>query len=157
MIAGPNSAPLIIEEFADFECKYCVRGANTIREVLKNYPGKINLVFRNMPLPGHQNSFVAAKALSAVCLQGSSLAYSYQKELFDNQDRLVNQGETFLYEVAEKLGVDVTKMKSAMNGDAVAKSIAEDQQLADSHNFKGTPSFMIGTESISGALPYDDN
>jgi len=155
-IAGPSNAVLTIEEYGDFECKYCVRGSKTMREVLKNYPGKINLVFRNMPLPAHQNAFVAAKAFSAVCLQSPSLAYSFQKELFDNQDKLVSQGEAFLYEVAENLGIDVTKMKSDMNGDAVAKSIAEDQQLADSHNFKGTPSFMIGTEPIVGALPYDE-
>ena len=127
-----------------------------MREVLKNYAGKINLVFRNMPLPFHQNALVAAKAFSAVCLQSPSLAYSYQKNLFDNQDKLVNQGEPFLYEVAEKLGVDVTRMKFDMNGEAVAKSIAEDRQFADSHNFKGTPSFMIGTEPIAGAFPYDE-
>jgi protein-disulfide isomerase len=79
MIAGLANAPVTIEEFADFECKYCVRGSNTTREVLKNYAGKVNLVFRNMPLPAHQNALIAAKAFSAVCLQSPSLAYSYQK------------------------------------------------------------------------------
>ncbi|MGZ3742457.1 MAG: DsbA family protein [Pseudobdellovibrionaceae bacterium] len=155
-IAGSNNAAITIQEFADFECKYCVLGANTMKEVLKNYPGKVNLVFRNMPLPFHQNAFVSAKAFSAVCLQNPSLAYSYQKELFENQDKLASQGEPYLYVVAEKLGVDVTKMKSDMNGEAVTKAIAEDQELADAHSFKGTPSFLVGTEEVVGAQPYDE-
>jgi len=155
-IAGPANAAVTIEEFADFECKYCAKGSRTMREVLKNYAGKVNLVFRNMPLASHSNALAAAKAFSAVCLQSSSLAYSFQKELFDNQEKLAKEGEGFLYEAAEKLGVNVAQMKSDMNGEIVAKSISEDQQLAQSHNFKGTPSFMIGLESVVGALDYDE-
>lgn len=154
VIAGSTTAPIIIEEYADFECKYCVRGSKIMREVLKNYPGKIKLVFRNMPLPAHPNADAAAKAFSAVCLQSSSLAEAYQREIFDNQDKLITQGESFLYQTAEKLGADVSQMKVDMKSEIVAQSMAEDQRLADAHNFKGTPSFMIGTESIVGALPY---
>ena len=156
VIAGSGNAPLTIEEYADFECPYCARGSNTMKEVLKNYPGKIKLVFRNMPLPAHTNAYAAAKAFSAVCLQSPSLAYSFQKELFDNQDKLVVQGESFLYETAEKLGANVSQMKLDMNGETVTHSIAEDQKLADSHHFKGTPSFMIGTEPVTGSHPYDE-
>ena len=155
-IAGSAGATLTIEEFSDFECPYCAKGSNTMKEVLKNYSGKVNLVFRNLPLSAHQHSLAAAKAFSAVCLQSPEMAYSFQKEIFKHQDKLTSEGAPYLYEVAESLGVDLPQMKSDMNGEVVAKSIAEDQRLAASHNFKGTPSFMIGTEALVGAQPYDE-
>lgn len=156
VIAGSKDAAITIQEFADFECGYCAEGANTMKEILKNYPERVNLVFRNLPLPFHQNALIAAKAFSAVCLQSSSLAYSYQSELFDNQEKLANQGESYLYQLAEKVGVNVPKMKTDMNGEVVAKIISEDQQLAKAHNFRGTPSFLIGSEPVVGALPYEE-
>jgi protein-disulfide isomerase len=155
-IAGSEGAPLTIEEYADFECPHCVRGSHTMKEVLKNYPGKVKLVFRNRPLPFHENALVAAKAFSAVCMQSPSLAFSFQKEIFDNQNELVAKGESFLYDTAEKLGVNVSRMKFDMSGDVVAASLAEDQRLAELHKFNGTPSFMIGTEPIVGAQSYEE-
>src|SRR5438477_329733 len=115
-----------------------------MRKVLKNYPEKVNLILRNFPMSFHENALVAAKAFSAVCMQSPSLAYSYQRELFKNQKRLSKEGEPVLYEVAARLGANVPQMKTDMNSEVVTKSIAEDQKLADSHDFKAVPSFMIG-------------
>lgn len=156
-IAGPDNAPIVIQEFADFHCKYCVKGSKRMSEVMRNYPDKVKLVYRNMPLPFHGSSaMTAAKAFTAVCLQSSTLGYAYQKELFDNQDRLMNQGDQFLFDLADKIGVNVTQMKTDMEGDIVAKIIAADQALAKSYNLSGTPSFLIGSETITGAQPYDE-
>lgn len=156
-IAGPEDAPVVIQEFADFYCRYCVTGSNTMKEVLKNYPTKVRLVFRNLPLPFHNpGALTAAKAFSAVWLQSSSLAYSFQNELFTNHEQLLKDGDPFLYEIAQRLGVNVTQMKIDMAGAEVAKIIADDQQLADAHEFKGTPSFLIGSEEVRGSKSYEE-
>jgi protein-disulfide isomerase len=155
-IAGPKNAPLTIEEYADFECPYCVRGANTIKQALKEYPGKIKLIYRNMPLPFHSHAVAAAKAFSAVCLQSPQLAMTFHNELFANQEELQKKGEAYLFEVANKIGVNVERMKQDMDGPEVAKSLSEDQQAAEAHGFKGTPSFLIGSEPVVGAMPYSE-
>ena len=158
VIAGPAKAAVTIEEFADFECPFCVRGANTMKTILKDYPGKVKLVFRNMPLPPHvhPHAQIAAKAFTAVYLQSSTLGAAFYNELFSRQDQLEDKGETFLYETAQKLGVNLEQMKSDMNSAEVAKILADDDQAARAHGFQGTPSFMIGTEAVSGARPYAD-
>lgn len=157
IIAGPDDAPITIEEFADFHCKFCARGSNTIGQILKNYPGKIKLIFRNLPLPMHSpGGLTAAKAFTAVSLLNPKLAYAYQNSLFQNQEKLIKVGEAFLYEVAESMGLNVPEMKESMAGEAVARIILEDQQIAESHKFKGTPSFLIGSEEVVGARPYED-
>ncbi len=151
-----TASVVTIEEFSDFQCPYCARGADTMKEVLKDYPGKVKLVFRNMPLPFHPHALVAAKAFTAVRLQSPKLGCAFRDELFANQHELAEQGESYLYALASQLGVDVSKMKTDMAGDQVAKSLAEDQQLANTHGFNGTPSFMIGTVAITGARPYSE-
>ncbi len=155
-IAGPDNAQITIEEFADFNCSYCAKAALTMKEVLKSYAGKVKLVFRNAPLPGHgANSLNAAKAFAAVYLQSQSVANSFQEQLFAHQDQLISEGEPFLYETAEKLGININQMKEDMNGEAVAKSLATDQQLWESHHFTGTPSFMIGSKAMTGARSFE--
>jgi len=157
VIAGPANAPVTIEEYVDFECVYCAKGANAMKQVLQDYPDKVKLVLRNLPLVDfHKNSLIAAKAFAAVWLQSPSLAYNFQENLFNNQARLQSEGEVFLVEVAQRIGVDVTRMKTDMAGDKVATILAEDMALAKVHKFKGTPSFRIGNESITGSRPYSD-
>jgi protein-disulfide isomerase len=153
-IAGAANAPITIEEFADFECPFCVRGSNTMKTILKDYGGKVKFVYRNMPLPMHPHSQIAAKAFSAICLQSPSLAYSFHNELFSRQDQLEDKGEGFIFDTAQKLGVNVDQMKSDMNSPEVAKILADDEQAARAHGFQGTPSFVVGTETITGAQPY---
>jgi protein-disulfide isomerase len=156
VIAGREDAPLTIEEFVDFNCPYCVTGARTMNRVLESYPNKVKLVLRNMPLPFHApNSTVAAKAFIAVWLQGKDLAYAFQSELFEHQDQM-KRGETFLFETAIKVGADLDRLKRDMNGSVVAKILEKDQRAAQALGFSGTPSFLIGSESVTGSRPYED-
>jgi protein-disulfide isomerase len=156
VIAGPENAPVTIEEFSDFECPYCAKGAFTMKQVLKDYDGKVKLVFRNMPLEFHKNATLASQAFTAVWLQSPSLAHSFYTKIFENQDRLGKEGEKFLVEMAEDVGADVVQMKTDMKGSKVAQILAEDKALAESLKFRGTPSFRIGTETVVGSVPYDD-
>lgn len=156
VIAGPPDAALTIEEYSDFQCPYCAKGSEVVKQALKEYPGKIRLVFRNLPLPFHKHALTAAKAFTSVCLQDPSLAYSYQNTIFENQDKLATGGESYLLEVAQKLGVDMNKMKSDMASTKVEQIIANDQALAKTNNFQGTPSFMVGKEPLVGARPYKE-
>lgn len=155
VIAGPDNAQITIEEYADFECPYCVRGANTMRLVLKEYEGRVKLVFRNMPLEFHQHALVAAKAFSAVYLQNRNLAYEFYSEIFSNQEQLKSQGVEYLFSMAKTIGVDVEQMKKDMDSDKVYKMLEADRTAAAAHKFTGTPSFMIGNEAVTGSYPYE--
>jgi len=156
VIAGPANAPITIEEYADFECVYCAKGAEAMKKVLQDYQGKVKLVLRNMPLSAHPHAASAAKAFVAVWLQNPSVAYNFQETLFTNQSRLQNEGEEFLIEAAKSLGVDIDRMKTDMQGDEVQKILAEDAALAKGYGFRGTPSFRIGSESVLGSRPYSE-
>src|SRR5690606_671003 len=57
---GPETAPVTIVEFADFECGFCVRGHDTLEKLRRRYGDKIRVVFKHYPLPFHSHAFLAA-------------------------------------------------------------------------------------------------
>lgn len=157
VISGPENARLTIEEFVDFQCSFCARGSNAMKEVLRDFPGKIRLILRPVALPFHlPTSLTASRAFGAIWLQDPALANAFQGELFARQDRLKNEGSAFIDEVAAKIGADVEKMKAEMNGETVNGFIEDDRRKMEAHGIQGTPSFLIGSELVVGARPYHE-
>jgi protein-disulfide isomerase len=152
----PQQGPLIIEEFADFECSYCAKSNEVMNQLLSDYKDQIKLVFRNAPLDFHANAMMAAKAYVAVALQDQNLSQIWRDEVFRNQIRLTSEGEKFAFEIASQLGINIEKMKLDMASDLVAQLIAQDRQRFEELGFKGTPSFLIGTESVQGSRSYEE-
>ena len=83
---GPANAPVTIVEFSDFECPYCSRAEETVSEVMRVYGDKIRLVFRDLPLPNHQNAPKAAEAAHCAGEQGKY--WEMHAKLFANQRAL---------------------------------------------------------------------
>ena len=46
---GPDNAPVTIIAFSDFVCAYCHQAAYTVGNLMKRYPGKIRLIFKQIP------------------------------------------------------------------------------------------------------------
>src|SRR5262249_20098487 len=59
-VKGPQSAPVTIVEFSDYQCPYCSRAETTVQEVLKKYGDKVRFVYRDYPLSFHPNAEIAA-------------------------------------------------------------------------------------------------
>src|SRR5206468_3654759 len=67
---GPDNAPVTIVEFSDFQCPFCGRAFPTVEKVMKDYDGKVRLVFRHFPLSFHANAQKAAEAGACAADQG---------------------------------------------------------------------------------------
>jgi protein-disulfide isomerase len=156
-IAGPDSAPVTIQEFADFLCPYCASGANVIKQILEAYPTQVRLVFRNSPLPSHgELAQEAARAMVAVWMQRPDLAYAFQEETFRHQPELNRDGGKYLDELAGHLGINVSQMRQDILGPQVEASLVEDHRQFEAHDFRGTPSFVIGDEEVQGTRSFEE-
>ena len=94
---GPANAPIVIVEFSDYQCPYCTQWHDTTyKPLMAAYPGKIRLVYRNYPLPFHQNALMAAEA--ALCAGDQNAYWQYHDALFSHNDQLNNQAGTTLGE-----------------------------------------------------------
>lgn len=149
-VMGPADAKITVVEFSDFQCPYCSRGRDTMKQLMEKYKGKIKLVFKNLPLEFHKNAEPAAKAALAANKQGKF--WEMHDAFFDKQDAL---SEQFYLDTAKSLGLDLEKFKKDMADPAIAKQIEEDKALAAKNQISGTPGFFVNGVAVRGAYPVD--
>ena len=83
---GPKDAKVTIVEFSDFQCPYCTRAANAVKQIKEKYGDKVRFVFRQFPLNFHKKAFKASEAALAANEQGKF--WAYHDTLFENQSKL---------------------------------------------------------------------
>lgn len=152
MIRGTKGAPLVLVEYSDFECPFCSRGYNTVMELLKSYEGKIQFIYKHLPLSFHQNAKMASYYFEAVRIQDEKKAAKFHDELYQNQSKLKN-GTKYFDKVAKSLGVDMGKLAKDIKSEAVAKRVQSDMDEAEKFGFSGTPGFLLNGIPVKGAYP----
>src|SRR6185295_9779665 len=82
---GPADAPITLVEFSDYQCPFCRRWhAEVYEPLLAAFPGKIRLVYRNLPLTSiHPDAFSAAEA--AMCAGEQDFFLPYHEKLFSSE------------------------------------------------------------------------
>ncbi len=154
-ILGNPDAPVIITEYSDFECPYCGKVArDTLPDVKKNYvdTGKVAIIFKHYPLPGHRYAMPAAQAAECAYQQGKF--WEYEEKLFNNQDTLQKQA---LQDYAEELGLNMDEFNSCFDDPRIKAKIQLSQQEGDNLGITGTPTFFFSDgNKIEGAYPYAD-
>lgn len=146
---GPDDALITIVEFSDFQCPFCGRVVATLKQIEDNYRGKVRFVFKNNPLPFHQNAPLAAEAAMAAADQGKF--WEMHDKLFANQQALERPA---LEKYAQEIGINLDKFKVALDTNAHKDAIEADKTLAATLGANGTPSFFINGRSLRGAQPY---
>lgn len=153
VIFGNKSAPITVVEYSDFQCPYCSRGFNTVKEVEKMYGDKVRVVFKHLPLDFHPMAMPAARYFEAIAMQDHKKAEKFHDEIFSNQTMLNQDGEKFLKAATKKVGANLAKVEKDIKSEAVQKRIAADMEEAKKFEFSGTPGFLINGVSLRGAYP----
>jgi protein-disulfide isomerase len=81
---GPKDAPVTIVEYSDFECPFCQRAYPTVEQVMKEYNGKVRLVYKQLPLT-NLHPHAQGAALASVCAQKQNKFWEYYHKLFQVQ------------------------------------------------------------------------
>lgn len=154
---GSVKAPLTIVAYSDFQCPYCREGALRVEEIRKKYGEKVRFVFKHLPLSFHQKAMPAAKRFEAINLQsqGAKKAYAFHDLLFKEQARLESDGEAFIDEATKKAGANLAQAKKDSDSSQVQQIIDEDMAEAKSFSIDGTPGFVVGGVTITGAQPME--
>lgn len=148
---GPEGAEIVIVEFSDFECPFCKRWHDqTYRPLMEAYPGKIRLVYRNLPLPelNHTNAVSAAEA--AMCAGDQGSFWEFHDKLFSDEYGL---GEEAYLKYATDLGLDVEAFNECITSRRHQEFVEKDRQFAKQLGVSGTPTFFINGLAIVGAQP----
>ncbi|HEY0134785.1 MAG TPA: thioredoxin domain-containing protein, partial [Nannocystis sp.] len=148
---GPASAPVTLVAFMDFECPYCRRAAEALKDLPRRYPADLRIVFRHLPLPIHRAAEGAARASIAAGLQGQFWPYS--ERLLAPEVRGLGRS-TFL-DVARALGLDEARFLADLDGPVAAARVRDDMLLARRLGLDGTPAFLLNGRYVSGYRGVD--
>jgi len=149
---GPSDALVTIVEFSEFQCPFCARVLPTVKQIQETYGDKVRIVWRNNPLPFHNNAMPAsALAMEAFAQGGNDKFWEVHDVLFANQKAL---GRPELEEYAKAAGLDMDKVKKALDEGTHTKSIKDDQAVANTFGARGTPYFFVNGRQLRGAMPF---
>jgi protein-disulfide isomerase len=148
---GAANAKVVIQQVSDFQCPFCKRVEPTLDELLKEYPGKIKVVWRDHPLPMHPDASLAAEAArEAYAQKGNDGFAKMQKLLFENQQALKRSD---LDGYARSIGLDMNRFARALDNHTHKATIDADDKAVSDVGVSGTPAFFVGPYFISGAQP----
>ncbi len=160
---GSKDAPVTIAVWFDYQCPFCkMLDDNTLAQVYTNYvkDGNVKIVFKDFPFLGPDSDTDALYARAVWALYPDKF-YDWYKAMFVAQDK-ENSGFGDLASV-EKLtktipGIDVTKVSAIFekNKKAFVEAMVADKKEGEGFGIKGTPSMIIGTKLLSGAVPYSN-
>ena len=146
---GPADAPIVIVEYSDFECPFCARAQPAVAQVLKEYGDRVKLVFRDFPLPIHDNANMAAQA--AACADEQDRYWDYHDVLFINYRALRPED---LPRYASALGLDTAAFEACLGSQRHAGGVETDLASGREHGVTGTPAFFINGRMLSGSKPF---
>jgi protein-disulfide isomerase len=144
---GPNSAPVLITVFSDFECPFCARHASTMRDLLTRFNAQVRLEFRHFPLPSHRSAPKAAEA--AACANEQGRFWQMHDVLFEHQKNLAVDE---LKGYAAELGLDTKAFSVCLDSGKYAERTREDKRDGEGLGVVATPATFINGRLVPGAV-----
>lgn len=149
---GDGKAKVTIQVFADFQCPYSRKVMPTLAQIEKKHAGQVRLVWRNYPLPFHEDAAVAAEAAQEVFAQkGASAFWKYGEMLFGAQSEVDGLGRENLEKLAHRLGVNAKKFRVALDDHRHRATIERDVQAAKDADIDGMPAVLVNGYLVGGA------
>lgn len=152
-LRGNANAPVLLEEFGDFQCGACGSYYPELKKIETEFGDKLKVIFRELPLVTvHQHALLAAQAAEAAGLQGKF--WEMHDKLYEDQVTWTTKNDLVpvFVDYAKQIGLNTDQFMKDLNGEKVAGRIFQDGKRAHSFGLKGTPSFFV-----NGKEAKDDN
>lgn len=148
---GPETAPLTVTIFADFECPFSKDAYTGYRALMAQYGDRVRFIYREYPLESvHPNSVQAA--LAAECANEQGRFWAYHDKLFLNAPSF---GFEDLVRYGDEAGLDGRKFELCLAEGRYRDIIDTDSQAAIALGVRGTPTYFFNGRVVEGAVPQD--
>lgn len=156
LAVGKKDAPVVLVEYADYQCSFCGRFTReTQPDLIKKFvdKGTLRIEFRNFTVFG-ADSERAARASWAAGQQGKF--WQLHDALYAKTRKGKALAEDKLVELARTSGVDdIEKFRTDMKSADAEKALKKDQAEGYQLGVQSTPSFLINGRPVAGAQPAE--
>ncbi|HEY0476208.1 MAG TPA: thioredoxin domain-containing protein [Kofleriaceae bacterium] len=160
-VDGPATAPITIIKAFDFACPYCQRVSGTMEELVKEYGGKVRVVYANLLVhaparPAHLASCAAAKQGKYMQFKDAFWEKGFGPYAASQGQDAASLGEGNILTIAKGLGLDTDKLKADMNSPECAQRMDHDMKELQKFHVSATPTFFVNGKFVDGARPKDE-
>jgi protein-disulfide isomerase len=158
-VYGSRDAEVTIVEYSDTECPFCSRVHPTLKQIVDEYDGKVNWVYRHFPLIQlHPIAPTVANATECVgSLGGNDAFWTFTNKVYEQAGANGKTDLSALPNYAQEAGVNVDEFNTCVEDSRFSKEVQEDYENAVASGGTGTPySIVISgdqTIAVPGAQP----
>jgi protein-disulfide isomerase len=144
VVIGNPKGDVNFVEFFDYNCGYCKRAFGDVAKLIDKEK-QVRFILKELPILS-KGSEEASRVALAAKMQGKY--WEFHRAMLESSGQA---NEASALRVAEKVGVDMPRLKKDMSSPEVKKEIEETRALAGKLGIQGTPHFMVGDRIIPGA------
>lgn len=156
---GKPDAPVTLTVLSDFSCPMCTSWGNDTLPKLQKYvdDGTLKIQWHNMVIFADQyQSDIAAKASIAAMKQGKLWDFVRAAYHTAPEGEHPTYDENKVIQIAQSIGItDLGRFKTDMNSPETQATVSEETDSGHSVGVNGTPFFVLGDSTISGAYPIE--
>jgi protein-disulfide isomerase len=143
-VVGNLNGDVPVIEFFDYNCGYCKKALGEVARLIDK-DKKVRVILKEFPILS-KGSEEAARVALAAKLQGKY--WEFHRAMLESPGQA---NEASALRIADKLGLDLSRLKKDMASEEVRKEIEDTRQLATKMGIQGTPHFIVGDRIIAGA------
>jgi protein-disulfide isomerase len=146
-VIGPATAKITVVEFSDFQCPYCSKAVAEMKEVMRQMPKEVKLIYKQFPLDSHSQAQFGAEASLAAQAQGKfwemhDLLYAGFPDLSRNR----------VMGYARQLGLDMKRFTAEVDSHKYKARVAAEEKEGEAVNVSGTPTFFFNGRKFNGVF-----
>jgi protein-disulfide isomerase len=148
---GNANAPVVIMEFADFQCPGCGLFARFSKPLMKDYidNGTVRFVWYDFPLTQiHKNAVLAARA--GRCANEQNQFWAFHDAVFARQSEWAesNDAAKRFADYAGTAGLDGGAFGTCLGSDKYQKEVSESFELGNTLGVTGTPTLFVNGKRV---------
>ena len=153
---GAEDAPVVVVEYADFQCPYCEQFATGAASQLKaDYvdQGQVRFVFRHLAFLGDESTWAAE---ASECANEQGRFWDYHDKVFEEQAG-ENQGafsKDNLKRFAAELGLDTEQFDQCLDSGEYRSKVRQEVNEAQRRRINSTPSVLVNGQLVQNGSSY---
>lgn len=161
-IRGKINAEVVFIEYSDFECPFCNRFHDSMKQIMNEYGNKVAWVYRHFPLGFHANAQKLAELSECVAKLGGNDKFWQFSDSFLSKvqtDKTISQIDNALNLVSE-IGLNQAAVKACVDSGEMTEKVTKQTTSGSNAGISGTPGTIVVTkdgqyELVPGALPFE--
>ncbi|MGB8278456.1 MAG: DsbA family protein [Methylovirgula sp.] len=150
-VVGNPNGKITLVEFFDYNCGYCKKSLSDIIRLIKENPD-LRVILKDYPILSERSVEAAEIALALRKQVTGEKFWEFHQKLLSSRTPV---GRAEAIAVAKEIGADMDRLTKDAAALEIKKGLEDNDRLGQALALSGTPSFVVGDETVVGAVGYD--